>query len=74
MRQANIERSTKETEVTVTVNLDGQGKYDIKTGNTFKTTIKNHQFLIEKTSAGIKVVNHFDIQSIAMAPNHNANM
>ncbi len=32
MRQANIERSTKETEVTVTVNLDGQGKYDIKTG------------------------------------------
>ena len=49
-------------------------EYDIKTGNTFKTTIKNHQFLIEKTSAGIKVVNHFDIQSIAMAPNHNANM
>jgi len=49
-------------------------EYDIKTGNTFQTTIKGHQFLIEKTSAGIKIVNHVDVQNIAMAPQHNENM
>jgi hypothetical protein len=49
-------------------------EYDIKTGNTFQTTIKDHQFLIEKTSAGIKVVNHVDVQNIAMAHKHNENM
>jgi len=49
-------------------------EYDIKTGNTFQTTIKDHQFLIEKTSAGIKVVNLVDVQNIAMAHKHNENM
>ncbi|WP_068084835.1 imidazoleglycerol-phosphate dehydratase HisB [Polycladidibacter stylochi] len=32
MRQATISRETKETEIEVSVNLDGTGKYDIKTG------------------------------------------
>ncbi|KZL19643.1 Imidazoleglycerol-phosphate dehydratase [Pseudovibrio axinellae] len=32
MRQANIARGTKETTISVSVNLDGTGKYDIKTG------------------------------------------
>ncbi len=32
MRQATCERNTKETEITVSVNLDGQGNYDVKTG------------------------------------------
>jgi len=32
MRTADIERKTKETEITVSVNLDGTGKYDIETG------------------------------------------
>jgi len=49
-------------------------EYDIKTGNTFQTMIKDHQFLVEKTSAGIKVVNHVDVQNIAMAHKHNENM
>jgi imidazoleglycerol-phosphate dehydratase len=31
-RQATIERRTKETEINATVNLDGTGAYDIKTG------------------------------------------
>ena len=31
-RQATIERKTKETEITATVDLDGTGAYDIKTG------------------------------------------
>jgi len=32
MRQARVERKTKETEITATVNLDGTGSYDVKTG------------------------------------------
>ncbi len=32
MRQATIERVTNETAITVTVNLDGTGVYDVKTG------------------------------------------
>ena len=32
MRKANIERQTTETALTVAVNLDGTGAYDIKTG------------------------------------------
>jgi len=32
MRQATCERNTKETEISVSVNLDGQGIYDVKTG------------------------------------------
>ncbi len=32
MRQAKIERNTKETQISVTVNLDGTGSYDVSTG------------------------------------------
>lgn len=32
MRTATIERKTKETEISVTVDLDGSGKYDVSTG------------------------------------------
>jgi len=32
MRQATVERNTKETQVSVTVNLDGTGVYDVSTG------------------------------------------
>ena len=32
MRQASIERKTKETEIKATVNLDGSGIYDVETG------------------------------------------
>ena len=50
------------------------GEYDIKNGNTFQATIKGHKFLIEKTSAGIKVVNHVDIQNVAMSSHYAENM
>ena len=49
-------------------------EYEITTGNTFKTTIQGHQFLIEKTSAGIKVISHDELQNVAMAPHHNENL
>ncbi len=32
MRKASIERKTSETEIAVTVDLDGKGAYDVKTG------------------------------------------
>ncbi len=32
MRKASVERATKETSVTATVNLDGSGAYDVSTG------------------------------------------
>ncbi|HLI10165.1 MAG TPA: imidazoleglycerol-phosphate dehydratase HisB [Alphaproteobacteria bacterium] len=32
MRQATVERRTRETEITATVNLDGSGRYDVSTG------------------------------------------
>jgi len=32
MRKASVDRKTKETSISVEVNLDGQGKYDISTG------------------------------------------
>ena len=32
MRQASVERKTKETEISVTVNIDGTGMYTVSTG------------------------------------------
>lgn len=32
MRQASLERATKETRISVSVNLDGSGRYDVNTG------------------------------------------
>ncbi|HHK75073.1 MAG TPA: imidazoleglycerol-phosphate dehydratase HisB [Rhizobiales bacterium] len=32
MRAANVERTTKETQISVSLNLDGTGQYDIQTG------------------------------------------
>ena len=34
-RTASLERKTNETEITISVNLDGQGIYDVDTGNGF---------------------------------------
>ena len=32
-RQAKLERSTKETTISLSLNIDGEGEYDVKTGN-----------------------------------------
>ena len=35
MRQASVERNTSETQISVSVNLDGDGNYDVSTGIAF---------------------------------------
>ena len=32
MRQATVERKTKETQISASINLDGSGVYDVETG------------------------------------------
>ena len=32
MRKSSIQRNTKETKIKVSINLDGNGKYQVKTG------------------------------------------
>ncbi len=49
-------------------------EYEIKPGNTFKTTIAGHMFLVEKATAGVRVINHVDAQGMAMAPRNDMNM
>ena len=49
-------------------------EYEIRYGNTFQTTIKGHRFLMEKTTSGIKLVGHVDVQSVAMSANNYENM
>ena len=49
-------------------------EYDIKPGNTFQTTIEDNQFLIEKTSAGIKVISPMESHDVVMAPQRNSKM
>jgi len=49
-------------------------EYGIKSGNTFHAEFQGNKFLIEKTSAGIKIVSHAELQNVAMAPHHNENL
>ena len=35
MRRARVDRRTKETEIQVTLNLDGRGRYEVRTGVRF---------------------------------------
>jgi hypothetical protein len=49
-------------------------EYDIKPGNSFHTSIGGHKFLVEKTSAGLKVLNYFEVRGVAVATHTNNNM
>ena len=46
MRQASIERNTKETKIKVKVNLDGKGIYNVSTG--IKTSVSDLLNMIKK--------------------------
>jgi hypothetical protein len=49
-------------------------EYDIKAGNIFQTTIGGYTFMVEKTSSGIKVIDHMENNTIAMAQNKDTNL
>lgn len=77
--QGKIVRGMVQNENNVLVGLNSfeqslLREYDIRPGNTFQTTISGHQFLIEKTSSGVKVVSHVDVQNVAMAPHNHENL
>ena len=73
MRQATIERNTKETQITLTLNLDGTGKADIDTGvgflNHMLELLAFHgQFDLTVTCKGdIQVDDHHSVEDISIA-------
>lgn len=71
-RTTRINRKTKETEVTIEVNLDGKGKISIKTGLTFIdhliTSLAKHAMLDLKLNAkSIDGIDHHLIEDVAIA-------
>ena len=56
-RKSNIKRTTQETNISLTLNLDGTGKHDIKTGikmldHLLSQTIKHGRFDLKLTASG----------------------
>lgn len=52
-------------------------EYNIKVGNTFHTTIAGHEFIVERTSAGVRVHTHAEAINMARAvdnADHNDSM
>ena len=49
-------------------------EYGIQNGNTFQTIISGHRFYVEKTSAGIKVINYSDRENVAMVTGSHVHM
>ena len=56
-REATIERKTAETDIKLTVVIDGEGVFDIETGLGFSLVIKNHviPFFTHTTNNGIGI-------------------
>ena len=73
MRQATIERNTKETQITLTLNLDGAGKSEIDTGvgflNHMLELLAFHgQFdLTIKCQGDVQVDDHHSVEDIGIA-------
>lgn len=72
MRQATVERKTNETNIKVSINLDGSGKYTIQTGIGFfdhmLTQLAVHGlFDIEIAAQGdLEIDNHHTIEDVAL--------
>lgn len=72
MRTAKVERKTKETNIAINLNIDGKGKYDIKTPVVFFTHMlesfsKHGLFDIKANAKGdIKVDQHHTIEDIGI--------
>lgn len=73
MREGFVERNTKETQVSVRVNLDGTGKADISTGIGFfdhmLTLLAVHSFmdLTVKAKGDLEVDSHHTIEDVGLA-------
>jgi imidazoleglycerol-phosphate dehydratase len=71
-RTAKVERKTKETQVTVEMNLDGQGRYEIDTGIGFfdhmLTHLSKHSKIDLKVSAkgDLQVDAHHTVEDVAI--------
>ena len=69
MRTEEVYRKTRETEVTVKVNLDGEGKVDVKTGVSFLdhliTSLATHS-LIDMTASVKGDLKHHAVEDLAL--------
>jgi imidazoleglycerol-phosphate dehydratase len=72
-RQARVSRSTKETEITVELNIDGSGRYDVETGVPFLDHMlqifSRHGFfdLAIQAKGDIEVDQHHTVEDIGLA-------
>ncbi len=73
MRTANIERKTKETDITLSLNLDGTGKYEINSGCGFLDhmltlfTAHSGYDLSVKCKGDVEVDYHHTVEDIAIS-------
>jgi imidazoleglycerol-phosphate dehydratase len=73
MRTAEITRKTKETDITIRLNLDGRGEADIQTGVGFLDHMLHHVavhglFNIELRATGdLEIDNHHTVEDCALA-------
>ena len=73
MRQATVERNTKETQITLKLNLDGAGKADVDTGVGFLNHMLellafHSQFdLTVKCQGDVQVDDHHSVEDIGIA-------
>ena len=70
-RTSKIKRTTKETDVTVSVNLDGQGKTSVTTGISFLdhliTAFGNHSMMdLQVKSKSVDKIEHHLIEDTAI--------
>ena len=71
-RIANVERKTSETEITIKMNLDGDGKYDISTGVNFfnhmlESFSKHSMIDLEVKAIGdIEIDDHHTIEDVGI--------
>ena len=62
-RTAKIERKTKETQITVEMNLDGQGKYEIDTGIGFLDHMLAHLSKHSKINLTVKAAGDLEVDA-----------
>lgn len=73
MREANVKRCTKETDINISINLDGTGKYNIDTGIGFfdhmLTALSRHSLIDMniKCKGDLYVDGHHTVEDIGIA-------